>query len=137
MTDLSKGLFVENLKILIPWGITNEEAWRVGNAKPWNLPEDKTRIKWDPAVIFGGMECVVQTWFPTDQFRLSKFNILDAHDDQHSPKVWADQLIARCEAVFGNRYEGELWLQNDVMVRLCFTDRFTEAYWLEILREAV
>ncbi len=34
MIDLSKGLFVENQGLLIPWGVTNEEAWVIGAPTP-------------------------------------------------------------------------------------------------------
>ena len=135
MVDLSKGLFLENSGLLIPWGVTIEEAWLIGNPKPWNLPDDKTRIKWDKAVILGGMECVIQTYFPTANARLSQFNIMDAYYHENLPVIWADKLKAQCEKLFGRQAEHKVWRQKNIALKICHDDRFVEAYWLQIVRE--
>jgi hypothetical protein len=130
MIDLRKGLFVENQGFLIPWGITNEEAWRTGNPTYWNLPDDKFRMKWDGAVILDGLECVIQTWFRTK--RLSELNILDAHSRERSPHDWADVLKMHCQRLFGKGTDQRSWQHDDVMIHLVHFDRFVEAYYLTI-----
>jgi hypothetical protein len=132
MIELSKGLFIENQGLLLPWGITNEEAWHIGSPAPWNLPEDRLRMKWDRAVILGGLECVVQTYFPTSDARLSSFNIRDAHYDQRLPTVWAGILITHCQQVFGDGQGQRTWNHDNTTIHLCHDDRFVEAYWLSI-----
>ncbi len=132
MTDFSKGLYIENLQLLIPWGITNEEAWRIGNPAPWNLPDDTTRMKWEGVVILGGLECVIQTWFPSTMAKLSQFNVLTATQTENNPQVWADILKAKCGKLFGQQSEHGIWRQDKVTFRIGHDDRFVEAYWLEI-----
>ena len=132
MIDLSKGLFVENQRFLIPWGITNEEAWRTGSPTAWNLPDDKLRMKWNGAVILDGLGCVIQTYFPTSHSRLASFNIMDAHYNKHPPNVWEGILKAHCLRLFGEGKNQRSWTHDHVTLNLCHDDRFAEAYWLTI-----
>ncbi|MCX6894791.1 MAG: hypothetical protein NTZ16_04685 [Verrucomicrobia bacterium] len=138
MVDLSKGLFVENFGLLIPWGVTNEEAWQIGNPTPWNLPDDKTRMKWDKAVILDGMECVIQTYFPTAKSKLSEFYIHEAHYEWENrcSQAWAETLKIKCENLFGQQNGDGIWRQNNVTLAIVYTKRFEEACWLEIVLDA-
>src|SRR6266581_8046712 len=96
---------------------------------PWNLPNDRSRIKWDGAVILGGLECIVQTYFPASDFRLSEFNILDAHCDEHLPNVWAGTLKAHCRRLLGQGDDHQRsWDQEHAIFQIFHDNRFVEAY---------
>jgi len=65
MITLESGLLFEDSKEMLSWGITRDKAWRVSKPSPYNLPEDKTRIKWE-ATILGGLDCGILAYLPNE-----------------------------------------------------------------------
>jgi hypothetical protein len=92
-------------------------------------------MKWDRAVVLEGLECTVQTWFPTSSSRLSELNLLDAHYDEHLPDVWAEVLRMHCRRLFGVGKQNRIWQNDEVTFEIRHDDRFVEAYWLTIKRK--
>lgn len=49
--------------MLLPWGVTRAEAWKISNASHSNLPDDDTRIKWEERML-GGVPCGLLAYLP-------------------------------------------------------------------------
>ncbi|MGE4489018.1 MAG: hypothetical protein AB7E95_05690 [Kiritimatiellales bacterium] len=136
MIDLSTGLYLENQGFWLPWGITNDEAWQIGKPLPWNLPEDRSRMKWENVIVLNGLECTAQTYFPNEQSPLLQINLLDAHYEEHPPHVWLETLQKHCRQVFGLEIGLRTWQQGNIHLKIWHDDRFVEAFWLELRNTA-
>jgi hypothetical protein len=63
MNSLLEGLPFEDRAALLRWGMNVEHAWKVSGATPYNLPDDRHRIKWE-AKLFSGIECGILAYLP-------------------------------------------------------------------------
>lgn len=136
MVDLSKGIFLENQNVLIPWGISNEDAWKIGTPEPYNLPHDRTRVRWRNATVLSGLKCNVFTWFETADVKLHAF-ILEDIQSNRSYEDWKKILTEQCRKLFGNELHEGFWEFSNFHIQLRQDTRFVEAAWLQIRNLAV
>lgn len=62
LTTLADGVYLETSKERLRWGISREQAWRIGNPRRY-VPEDDTRILWEDKIL-GGLPCRLWAYLP-------------------------------------------------------------------------
>ena len=80
--NLNVGLFLDDHNVYLPWGINCDDAWKIGNPKYLNRPNDKTRIVWTSSVL-NGLNCGILAYLP-DNSKLDQVTLwFEGIDNSH------------------------------------------------------
>ncbi len=127
--DLSKGLYIENHKFLIPWEIFEDEAWEIGNPAPTSSSNDRTRITWKNVVCLNGFKCDVCVWF--ERSKLYKFLVVHPNLAENDGQIL--EMVIHGDRVFGKRKSDDyFWSVDGIEITIHCDERFVAAYWYEI-----
>ena len=141
---MSVGIFLEDQRIYLPWGIACDNAWKIGNPKHYNDPLDKTRLTWSGKIL-NGLNCDLLAYLPNDA-RLDKVTAWLNRVENDNPAKPIDQY-----SFIKNHLSNELgnpseipthgsalvmpiltWLSGKCTLQLYTGDRFGEFTMLEI-----
>ena len=128
--DLSKGLYVENHGFLIPWGISQEEAWKIGNPVPTSLSEDRSRITWKDCVCLNGFKGDICVWFEKPKL----YRILVVYKNSATEAGQTKEMALHGDKIWGPRNSNKYqWAIDNIEICVCADERFVTAYWYEII----
>ena len=136
-----KGIYLENLDILIPWQINFSEIEKYGHPKFSKDPNhnNQTLIKWDSVRIFNGFILNLETSRPSKFLKrnqLSRITGMRSWIDSST----ADKLISFFKQttgynpVFSKKRKGTFWRWaiNGCFVHIYYLKKY--GYWLAINR---
>src|SRR5687768_2074195 len=74
-SNLKDGIYLENIKTLIPWKVTLEDVKKYGNPTVEKITNNYTEIHWGDVKLFGGLEIQLNGYFwnPPGKNKLKHF----------------------------------------------------------------
>lgn len=148
MLDLNKGLYLENSKVLIPWGIKKNDAWSLGSPSEWTDGDD-SRITWKNVIVLNGIKADILTWFPKNKSILTSVNVMPPERvrDNISERKWSIKIAKHLNREIGlpidykarkKNIDREIgipmfvWKHGKVKLSQMCDLRFVEGFWLEV-----
>ena len=64
MFSLAEGISLEDSKMILRWGSSRTEAWKIGKPSS-RFQNDETRIQWEEKML-GGLSCGLLAYLPDD-----------------------------------------------------------------------
>lgn len=142
MTNLSKGIYLEDFNCYLSWNLTNEQAWKLPGADHLLGKDDFDRIKWN-SKVFNGLQCRVSTYIPNNE-RLLKISVALAEnkDCRINPAteyiIIFNQLLQELGKPEIETKKGAIrapvlkWRVNDCLLSLYFVETHLEFTIVEI-----
>ncbi len=142
LNNIEKGLYLENLEILIPWKTSLDDISLYGNPEIKVLSPQRTDAIWRNASIFGGLTLDLTAMFWETLFRRNKFYSAHAYIDGDSftkYKPFLDyHFHQQSRQVNQNSLEYYYkWKMNKCSIKLGKGDRFGEYYYIQIDRKII
>jgi hypothetical protein len=138
--DIDKGIYLENLDLLIPWNTPIQQIANFGDPEIRNQPGGRSDVVWKGSKVFGGLTLDLTAIFGTGFFYRSKlrhiFSYLDSESSITQLKNYFDHHI---NSKHKFRQHKDLtfdysWRSDTCKVVVGTGDRFGKFYFLKINR---
>ncbi len=140
LDSINKGLYLENLNILVPWKTSVDNIVEYGQPEIILQSDQRIDAIWKNVKIFGGLSLDLNAMFWQTFFGRNKFNNAHAYIDKET----FDNFKTHLDSYFGQ--EGMLikqngleyyfkWAINNCKIKLGQGDRFGSFYYIKVDRK--
>ena len=137
---MDKGLPIENLDLIIPWGTPLDKIHNYGQPELIVHSAQRTDAQWKNVKILGGLTLDLTAMFWQTLFGRSKFDNVYAYIDNDSFVKFKPHLDKFFKQIANSKKKNELeyfyrWTSNKCKITLGQGDRFGIYYYLDIKRK--